>query len=238
MPQAEEFIATGRRKTSVARVRMMQGSGKIDINGRTFEDYFPTVPLQNVVLQPLQNAKAVHTYDLFIRANASSSRRKFARPTQIRGLAASRSANERAKKIRATRRAEAVPVLQTLKQVPPGPANGRDGSPSRPSSRVLGAPRGHALPYGFFGNGAGGACGAGAAGANIGGTFGIAAGGGVDVVIGFSKRSCCIASPAQKLVRNWVRMVSQIRRASSFRFFAFRMYTCESMASGAAKLLG
>src|SRR5260370_33267283 len=69
MPQAEEFIATGRRKTSVARVRMMSGSGKIDINGRTFEDYFPTVPLQNVVLQPLQNAKAVNTYDLFIHAS-------------------------------------------------------------------------------------------------------------------------------------------------------------------------
>jgi small subunit ribosomal protein S9 len=69
MPRTEEFIATGRRKTSVARVRMMSGSGKIDINGRTFEDYFPTVPLQNVVLQPLQNAKAVNTYDLFIQAS-------------------------------------------------------------------------------------------------------------------------------------------------------------------------
>src|SRR5206468_12119818 len=67
-PQADAFTATGRRKTSVARVRMMPGSGKIDINGRTFEDYFPTVPLQNVVLQPLQNAKAVNTYDLFIHA--------------------------------------------------------------------------------------------------------------------------------------------------------------------------
>src|SRR4029453_4342138 len=56
------------------------------------------------------------------RASAPSSRRKFARPTQIRGLAASRSAHERAKKIRATRRAEAFPVLQTLEQVPPRPA--------------------------------------------------------------------------------------------------------------------
>ena len=72
MPQAEEFIATGRRKTSVARVRMMSGSGKIDINGRTFEDYFPTVPLQNVVLQPLQNAKAVNNYDVsFVPAAAA-----------------------------------------------------------------------------------------------------------------------------------------------------------------------
>ncbi len=68
MPQTEEFVATGRRKTSVARIRMMPGSGKIDINGRSFEDYFPTVPLQNVVLQPLQTAKAVNAYDLSINA--------------------------------------------------------------------------------------------------------------------------------------------------------------------------
>src|SRR5207245_7799921 len=68
MPQTEEFAATGRRKTSVARIRMTPGSGKIDINGRSFEDYFPTVPLQNVVLQPLQTAKAVNAYDLWINA--------------------------------------------------------------------------------------------------------------------------------------------------------------------------
>ncbi len=57
MPQTEEFVATGRRKTSVARIRMTPGSGKIDINGRSFEDYFPTAPLQNVVLQPLQSER-------------------------------------------------------------------------------------------------------------------------------------------------------------------------------------
>jgi small subunit ribosomal protein S9 len=68
MAKAEEFIATGRRKTSVARIRMTAGSGKIDINGRNFEDYFPTSPLQNMVLQPLQTAKAVNTYDLSINA--------------------------------------------------------------------------------------------------------------------------------------------------------------------------
>src|SRR5256885_14779964 len=67
-PETEEFVATGRRKTSVARIRMTPGTGKIDINGRSFEDYFPTVPLQNVVLQPLQTAKAVNAYDLSINA--------------------------------------------------------------------------------------------------------------------------------------------------------------------------
>src|SRR5439155_21829939 len=94
---------------------------------------------------------------------------------------------------------------------------------------------------GFFG--AGGACGAGggaAAGgtASIGGTVGAPVGAGVDEVIGFSIRNCCIASPAQKLVRYCVSTVSQMRRASSFRFFAFRMYTCDSKAIGALKPLG
>ena len=69
MAQAQEFIATGRRKTSVARIRMTAGSGKIDINGRAFEDYFPSIPLQNIVLQPLQAAKMVNTYDLYINAS-------------------------------------------------------------------------------------------------------------------------------------------------------------------------
>jgi small subunit ribosomal protein S9 len=66
MASTQEFIATGRRKSSVARIRMMPGSGKIDINGRSFEDYFPTTPLQNTVLQPLQTAKVVNAYDLSI----------------------------------------------------------------------------------------------------------------------------------------------------------------------------
>jgi small subunit ribosomal protein S9 len=66
MAQAQEYIATGRRKTSVARIRMTPGSGKIDINGKSFEDYFPTVPLQSTVLQPLQVVKLTNSYDLSI----------------------------------------------------------------------------------------------------------------------------------------------------------------------------
>ena len=68
MAQTQKFIATGRRKTSVARIRMTPGSGKIDITGRNFEDYFSTAPLQNTVLQPLQAAKLVNAYDLSINA--------------------------------------------------------------------------------------------------------------------------------------------------------------------------
>ena len=87
MPDTEEFVATGRRKTSVARIRMTPGSGKIDINGRTFEDYFPTMPLQNVVLQPLQTAKAVNAYDLSINASGGGAwDRPVLRSWPLRGL--------------------------------------------------------------------------------------------------------------------------------------------------------
>jgi small subunit ribosomal protein S9 len=68
MASTQEYIATGRRKTSVARIRMTPGSGKIDINGKSFEDYFPTIPLQNTVLQPLQVVKLANSYDLSINA--------------------------------------------------------------------------------------------------------------------------------------------------------------------------
>jgi small subunit ribosomal protein S9 len=68
MASTQEIVATGRRKTSVARVRMTAGSGKIDINGRSFEEYFPTAPLQNTVLQPLQTVKLTNAYDISINA--------------------------------------------------------------------------------------------------------------------------------------------------------------------------
>ena len=66
MAETEEFIATGRRKTAVARVRMTPGNGKIDVNGKSFEDYFPTVPLQNTLLQPLQVVKLTNAYDISV----------------------------------------------------------------------------------------------------------------------------------------------------------------------------
>ncbi len=69
MANTEEFIATGRRKTSVARIRMAAGNGKIDVNGKSFEEYFPTIPLQNTVLQPLQAVKLANSYNLSINAS-------------------------------------------------------------------------------------------------------------------------------------------------------------------------
>jgi len=48
-----EFLGTGRRKTSIARVRIATGSGKITINGRAFDNYFPVETLRATASQPL-----------------------------------------------------------------------------------------------------------------------------------------------------------------------------------------
>lgn len=53
MADTNEILGTGRRKTAVARVRIAPGSGKFVVNGRPFENYFPTETLRMVVNQPL-----------------------------------------------------------------------------------------------------------------------------------------------------------------------------------------
>jgi small subunit ribosomal protein S9 len=45
---------------------MAAGNGKIDVNGKSFEEYFPTIPLQNTVLAPLQAVKLANSYNLSI----------------------------------------------------------------------------------------------------------------------------------------------------------------------------
>jgi len=48
-----EFLGTGRRKTAIARVRLATGTGKITVNGRTFENYFPLDTQRATVSSPL-----------------------------------------------------------------------------------------------------------------------------------------------------------------------------------------
>ena len=52
-PQVQPYLGTGRRKTSVARIRLLPGSGKITVNGRAFDTYFPLETLRSTVSQPL-----------------------------------------------------------------------------------------------------------------------------------------------------------------------------------------
>ena len=56
--------ATGRRKTAVARVWMTEGTGQIIINDRPFEEYLPTIELQNAILAPFQAASLMNKFDL------------------------------------------------------------------------------------------------------------------------------------------------------------------------------
>jgi small subunit ribosomal protein S9 len=66
MAETNEFLGTGRRKTSVARVRLASGSGKIVVNGRTFENYFPTETLRMTVNQPLVVTSNTGKFDIRI----------------------------------------------------------------------------------------------------------------------------------------------------------------------------
>ena len=63
MAETNEFLGTGRRKTSIARVRLATGSGKITVNGRAFETYFPTETLRMVVNQPFVATSLAGKYD-------------------------------------------------------------------------------------------------------------------------------------------------------------------------------
>ncbi len=63
-----EYSATGRRKNAISHVWMTEGPGEITINGRAFEDYFPTVQLQNKVLLTFQTVNLVNKFNLKLTA--------------------------------------------------------------------------------------------------------------------------------------------------------------------------
>jgi len=63
----EEVTATGRRKRAVSAVRLRKGTGKIDVNGRAFETYFPTELQREMILSPLVQMVSPSDYDLILR---------------------------------------------------------------------------------------------------------------------------------------------------------------------------
>ena len=67
--QKKYYLGTGRRKTSVARVRMYDGTGKIVINGRPLEGYFTEVKDRNAVLAPLKLTEMASKVDVRILTN-------------------------------------------------------------------------------------------------------------------------------------------------------------------------
>lgn len=61
-------VSTGRRKTAVARVRVRKGNGKITVNGREFEDYFPVERHRLLIEAPLKATGVFGQYDIWVRA--------------------------------------------------------------------------------------------------------------------------------------------------------------------------
>ena len=58
--------ATGRRKTSVARVRLVPGSGAITVNRRTLDEYFPNNVLKMIIKQPLLSTETAERFDIHV----------------------------------------------------------------------------------------------------------------------------------------------------------------------------
>lgn len=65
----EVVSSIGRRKTSVARIYLQSGNGKIVVNGREFNEYFPTEVLQTIVKQPLTTVEVGSEYDLNVNVD-------------------------------------------------------------------------------------------------------------------------------------------------------------------------
>jgi len=69
MSNLAQYLGTGKRKTSVARVILRPGDGKTWINGRPLEEYFPRATHRTTALSPLGVAEAEGTYDLRVRVH-------------------------------------------------------------------------------------------------------------------------------------------------------------------------
>ncbi len=64
-----QHLGTGRRKTSVARIFLRSGKGEITVNGRSFEQYFPSESARAMVRQPLLAAEVAEKFDVLILAH-------------------------------------------------------------------------------------------------------------------------------------------------------------------------
>jgi len=64
--KVDQIAATGRRKTSVARVSLVRGSGVITVNGKTAQDYFDTKDMIDTVIRPLVLTGRADQYDMTV----------------------------------------------------------------------------------------------------------------------------------------------------------------------------
>jgi small subunit ribosomal protein S9 len=69
MASPEIIQTTGRRKTAVASINLTPGSGNFEVNGKEFTEYFPSLSLQNTILQPLELTNSLHGFDIKARTS-------------------------------------------------------------------------------------------------------------------------------------------------------------------------
>ena len=68
MTELSQYMATGRRKTSVARVILRPGEGKLVVNRRQFESYFPSEALRAEIQQPFVATELAGKFDVLVNA--------------------------------------------------------------------------------------------------------------------------------------------------------------------------
>jgi len=71
--EVKYYLGTGRRKTSVARVRLVRGSGQITINKRELDNYFPVERMRGKVLAPLKATHQLGKFDVLVRVGGGGS---------------------------------------------------------------------------------------------------------------------------------------------------------------------
>ncbi len=70
---ATQYYGTGRRKTSTARVFLTEGAGKIEVNGRSLDEYFGREVARMIVRQPLEKADMVEKFDVKVTVKGGGS---------------------------------------------------------------------------------------------------------------------------------------------------------------------
>ncbi|MCK9457641.1 MAG: 30S ribosomal protein S9 [bacterium ADurb.Bin157] len=67
------FWGTGRRKAATARVRICRGEGKIIVNKRAFEEYFPIPLTRKIIVQPLATTETMGRFDIYANISGGGS---------------------------------------------------------------------------------------------------------------------------------------------------------------------
>lgn len=62
-----KYMATGRRKTSIAQVKLVPGTGKITVNQKSVDNYFPRETLRMIIRQPIELVGATGKHDVMVK---------------------------------------------------------------------------------------------------------------------------------------------------------------------------